>query len=93
MPSRYKYLEEHVPTNTAQTPPNPPAMKDFTDSAADPASLSSTAGASLLCVHECCQRVFPSCRCARRTIMLETAVGRDAAEMEEDEGGTTWGNA
>lgn len=54
VPSRYKYLVGHVPTNTAQTPPNPPAMKDFTDSVADPPSLSSTAGASLLCAHECC---------------------------------------
>ena len=42
-----------VPTNTADTPPNPPAMNDFTLSAADETALVSiAASASVLCHNE-----------------------------------------
>jgi hypothetical protein len=40
-------LDNISPTKTAETPPNPPEMKDFADSVAE-TRLSSAAGASLL---------------------------------------------
>lgn len=40
-------LDNISPTKTAETPPNPPDMKDFADSVAE-TRLSSAAGASLL---------------------------------------------
>lgn len=40
-------LDNISPTKTAETPPNPPAMKDLADSVAE-TRLSSAAGASLL---------------------------------------------